>query len=127
MSLRSVFKRSLNLGALFAPIVCLLALVVYPVTGRAQEERGKRAFEANCASCHGNSGEGGAGPSLVPLRYDDRRLLEIVRRGGAQMPGVAGPDQRRRGVGCCRTSAGARSRRAIRCGAQSDSEIRDPD
>lgn len=89
MSLTIVFTRVMSVGAGCVSTAGLLALVVTPVTGRAQEAIGKRAFETNCTVCHGDSGEGGAGPALVPLRYDTRRLLEIVRNGGAQMAAIS--------------------------------------
>src|SRR5687768_14181544 len=89
MSLRTVFKRLISVGAMFLPFALLLALMVIPVTGRTQEETGKRVYEANCAVCHGNNGEGGAGPALVPLRHDDSSVLAIVRNGGAQMPALS--------------------------------------
>lgn len=88
MSLVNVPKHALLAGTACISAAGLLALVTTSVTGRAQGETGKRAYDTTCAVCHGTSGEGGAGPALVPLRYDTRRLTEIVRRGGAQMPSI---------------------------------------
>lgn len=89
MSLRVVFKPFTNIAAAFVSIAALVALVVVPLTGQAQQEAGKQAFERYCASCHGDSGEGGSGPSLVPLPHDNARVLTIVRNGGAQMAPIS--------------------------------------
>jgi outer membrane protein assembly factor BamB len=50
---------------------------------------GEDLYRQSCASCHGGSGEGGSGPSLVGV---DERLtrdqhLEVVRQGRGAMPG----------------------------------------
>ena len=86
MCLSTVFSRSMVVSAVCASIAVGIALVVMSITVRAQQEIGRRLFEEKCAVCHGATGDGGAGPALVPLSHDDRTLLQIVRNGGAQMP-----------------------------------------
>jgi mono/diheme cytochrome c family protein len=55
----------------------------------AAGDEGEDLYRESCASCHGGSGEGGSGPSLVGV---DERLtldqhLEVVRQGRGAMPG----------------------------------------
>ena len=92
------------------------ALVACPIeaTVRAQDVRpqaaetdvaaGKRAFDANCARCHGIGGTGDTGPSLaepsLPRARDDSLLRTLIRNGigGTEMPGsfwLSEPDVRR--------------------------------
>jgi cytochrome c oxidase cbb3-type subunit III len=51
---------------------------------------GKRAFDAQCAPCHGMGGAGGRGPNLAVLRRvtTDEALLGLIRKGipGTEMP-----------------------------------------
>src|SRR5215471_17089117 len=85
--------------------IAALALLPFPITAaaRAQEVRpqatetelaaGKRAFDANCARCHGIGGTGDTGPSLaqpsLPRARDDSLLRTLIRNGigGTEMPG----------------------------------------
>jgi mono/diheme cytochrome c family protein len=50
---------------------------------------GEDVYAQSCASCHGGTGEGGSGPSLVGV--DDRLTraehLDVVRDGRGDMPG----------------------------------------
>jgi mono/diheme cytochrome c family protein len=50
---------------------------------------GEAVYRESCATCHGGSGEGGSGPSLVGV--DDRlsraEHIDIVREGRGNMPG----------------------------------------
>lgn len=52
-------------------------------------ERGATVFATRCASCHGASGEGAAGPALAPLfrvqGVED--LAGTILNGSGQMPG----------------------------------------
>jgi alcohol dehydrogenase (cytochrome c) len=89
MSRRAGFKPFMSVAVASVSIAGLVALGVVPITGQAQQEAGKQAFERYCASCHGNSGEGGSGPALVPLPHDNARVLTIVRNGGAQMAAIS--------------------------------------
>ncbi|MGH9230848.1 MAG: PQQ-binding-like beta-propeller repeat protein [Acidimicrobiales bacterium] len=60
-------------------------------TGGSEEEAtsGEAVYRESCATCHGGSGEGGSGPSLVGV--DDRlsrtEHIDIVRDGRGNMPG----------------------------------------
>lgn len=50
---------------------------------------GGRIYAARCASCHGDSGEGGSGPSLVGIgrAFETAEGQEaFVKTGGAGMP-----------------------------------------
>ena len=61
-----------------------------PPTGPAA--RGQAIYAANCASCHGVTGDGGVGPSLRARRVaqaPDSAILGLVRRGRGQMPAFA--------------------------------------
>lgn len=46
-------------------------------------------FKQNCASCHGQNLEGGAGPALAKIggKYDKAQIADIIRNGkGSGMP-----------------------------------------
>ena len=56
-------------------------------------DRGKLAFsEAGCVMCHGPSGRGAEGPSLVPMERDFPDFGRVVREGIGEMPGQAEED-----------------------------------
>ena len=61
-------------------------------------EAGKAQFVDACAACHGTTGEGGLGPSLVDgrevRRADDDQLFKSIQEGvpGADMPPFPFPD-----------------------------------
>jgi len=71
-----------------------------PATAKAQAERGARLFAANCAKCHGDSGQGSddapplVGPGALPLapRKDQKRqasfhtALDVAQFVTQQMP-----------------------------------------
>jgi mono/diheme cytochrome c family protein len=44
-------------------------------------------YAANCRTCHGASGEGGAGPSLLDTGLTDEELTSVVADGVGTMPG----------------------------------------
>ncbi len=74
----------------------LFALIVLFVVGAgvlwAQPETppGKKALsEAGCVMCHGPSGRGAKGPSLIPVEFDFAAFTRIVREGIGEMPGQA--------------------------------------
>ena len=56
--------------------------------------RGKRLFESQCTGCHGQTAEGGRGPSLRQARLrrvtDDASLFDVIQDGipGTEMPGM---------------------------------------
>jgi len=45
------------------------AVQIAPLTDQASLSEGKTIFETNCATCHGNNGEGGIGPNLTDDYY----------------------------------------------------------
>src|SRR5690606_4698883 len=49
---------------------------------------GQINFSSNCASCHGDNGEGSIGPSLIDNEYlgDTRIVTETIIRGFSYMP-----------------------------------------
>ena len=51
-------------------------------------ERGRGAFSSNCAACHGSTGEGESGPSLVgnELLSDTNEIARTVIKGFSYMP-----------------------------------------
>ncbi len=56
----------------------------------ADADRGKRIFsEAGCTTCHGPSGRGAVGPTLVPMERDFPDFSSVVRKGIGEMPGQA--------------------------------------
>src|SRR3954451_18876346 len=59
-------------------------------TSTADLAEGKRLFAGRCATCHGQSGEGGRGPVMRPGR-SDRELFGIIRAGipDSEMPALA--------------------------------------
>jgi polyvinyl alcohol dehydrogenase (cytochrome) len=60
--------------------------------GGAGDDLGERVYARSCALCHGGSGEGATGPSLVGV--EDRLTIEqhraVVQDGRGRMPGWAG-------------------------------------
>jgi hypothetical protein len=46
-------------------------------------------FRNNCSVCHGDNGEGGAGPQLKPLPIPAKEVRIVVREGRGQMPSFA--------------------------------------
>jgi alcohol dehydrogenase (cytochrome c) len=61
------------------------------LTGNAAD--GESVFDQNCASCHGNLGQGGhVGPNLQKSQAAENReaVISIVRQGSGQMPSFEG-------------------------------------
>jgi polyvinyl alcohol dehydrogenase (cytochrome) len=60
--------------------------------GGAGDDLGERVYARSCALCHGGSGEGATGPSLVGV--EDRLTIEqhrsVVQDGRGRMPGWSG-------------------------------------
>ncbi len=51
---------------------------------------GGAVYAANCAACHGASGEGGIGPSLRASTVSLAQMVSIVKNGVGSMPGFGG-------------------------------------
>jgi putative heme-binding domain-containing protein len=93
------------LGVLALPIEATAgAQDVSPQSSKSELVAGRRAFDANCARCHGIGGTGDTGPSLaqpsLPRARDDSLLRTLIRNGigGTEMPGsfwLSEPDVRR--------------------------------
>lgn len=47
-------------------------------------------FSTNCTGCHGDTGEGGSGPSLLGIGLTERAVVEKVLGGGLFMPPLDG-------------------------------------
>ncbi len=70
--------------------VSALAALAGGAQENADADRGKRTFsEAGCVMCHGPSGRGAEGPSLVPMERDFPDFGRVVREGIGEMPGQA--------------------------------------
>ncbi len=46
-------------------------------------------YGANCASCHGASGEGGLGPSLITSTSSTGQIAAVINNGSGSMPGYS--------------------------------------
>jgi mono/diheme cytochrome c family protein len=74
---------------------CLVALptqVAAAPTAAAASPSPAETFRAHCAVCHGDAGEGIAGPPLRPLQIPAADVAIVVREGRGQMPPFA-PEQ----------------------------------
>lgn len=47
-------------------------------------------YDANCAACHGATGEGGVGPSLIDADHDFEETIDAIANGLGTMPGFSG-------------------------------------
>jgi cytochrome c oxidase cbb3-type subunit III len=71
-----------------------LAQIKTPLQTPEDVARGRRLFESQCTGCHGQTAEGGRGPSLRQARLrrvtDDASLFDVIRDGipGTEMPGM---------------------------------------
>jgi len=72
----------------------LIPLLAIPALAQLPDlPTGKQIFESQCALCHGQSGGGGRGPSLIRPKLnkapDDAALREVISRGlPPEMPGA---------------------------------------
>jgi mono/diheme cytochrome c family protein len=64
-------------------------------TSAGDVARGETIFERECAGCHGDGGEGGAGPRLVETGLDAMEVTAAVAQGRGIMPAgiVTGQEQ----------------------------------
>ena len=66
----------------------------WPITQQSKNDAGAKLFQAHCATCHGQKGEGGTGPTLATPRLmradSEAALFKIIREGsaGTEMPGT---------------------------------------
>src|SRR5260370_26377533 len=81
----------------FSILLCI-AVTVYGQPDNL--EAGKQLFAGACSACHGASGEGGHGPSVVDgwqvRRASDAELFTSIQKGvpGTDMPHCALPDEK---------------------------------
>lgn len=54
-------------------------------TSASPASEGKTLFEANCSGCHGVSGEGGVGPTLIGIS-EAGNVIVVVTSGRENMP-----------------------------------------
>lgn len=90
----------LRLITIFKFQISLLCLGLFlfwlpqPVPQKSPNDSGAKLFQAHCAACHGQKGEGGTGPTLATpklIRADsEASLFKIIREGiaGTEMPGT---------------------------------------
>lgn len=92
-----VLNRKIRLAVLFtmAPaIFWLFSLYAAGAQSPADSSRGERLYLSQCSMCHGQSGEGGRGPTLARPKLlhapDDDALRNVIRGGiaGTGMPGT---------------------------------------
>lgn len=112
-----MFRRVVNaveaLTALGAVVVVIFLFANEPGTSAAGSP-GARIFQANCASCHGASGEGAIGPRLaggaVVRRFpNESDQVAFVAKGRGAMPAFGdslSPYQLRQVVDYTRTGLG---------------------
>ncbi len=77
---------------MFLVMVAIAVVWSAPLEPLMADEEGKRAYDARCATCHGEAGDGGAAPALVPLAVGGSELLARVRNGGDMMAGFSAAD-----------------------------------
>lgn len=76
-----------------------MALMLLAACSSSKEEQQKKhenqnaqaadsVFKQNCASCHGNNLEGGAGPALknIGSKYSEKEIMSIILKGRNGMP-----------------------------------------
>jgi putative heme-binding domain-containing protein len=97
--MRNIFFAAL-LAAVCAPASAQPARRPAPAAqagaGSSELAAGKRVFDAQCAWCHGNDGDGGTGPNLhgkLTHAADLKSIVEIVTGGlpGGDMPSFRSP------------------------------------
>jgi cytochrome c oxidase cbb3-type subunit 3 len=70
----------------------LLGALATLTIGQTAQPDGKQLYQTHCAACHGQTGEGGSGPTLATPRLvratNEASLLKIIKEGiaGTEMP-----------------------------------------
>jgi len=86
-------RLTLGCGVLVSALLVLAGGGPIAAQENAEADRGKRTFsEAGCVMCHGPSGRGADGPSLVPMERDFPDFGRVVREGIGEMPAQAEED-----------------------------------
>lgn len=72
--------------------LCAFVLLQRQMANSAGVQDGARLYQTHCAACHGQTGEGGSGPTLATLHLvratNESALLKIIKEGiaGTEMP-----------------------------------------
>ncbi len=89
-----VLNRNIRLAILFTMAPAFFYLYAAGAQSPADSSRGERLYLNHCAMCHGQSGEGGRGPTLARPKLlhapNDVALRNVIRGGisGTGMPGT---------------------------------------
>jgi mono/diheme cytochrome c family protein len=82
--------KHLTLGYFLAIAAAVAGL---STNGRAAEEPpGERLYVVHCKRCHGEQGRGGQGPVLVPLKWSEEKVLDLLRYPECEMPAFSESD-----------------------------------
>lgn len=57
-----------------------------PATDIDKSKPGYKVFKANCMQCHGDSLQGGVGPSLIGIDHTKKEIKKIAQEGTGNMP-----------------------------------------
>jgi mono/diheme cytochrome c family protein len=68
------------------PAAVMGAFLYLSTTVPVAQEPGRKAYDDNCRSCHGDAGRGGEAPRLVPLKWTYEEVLKRVRNPECDMP-----------------------------------------
>lgn len=87
-------NRAIGSSGLLAALLVLPVLGVFALAGQESTQEpstfdGAAIYQGHgCSSCHGQAGEGGAGPALAgnPKLWNDEYVLDQILRGGGGMP-----------------------------------------
>jgi mono/diheme cytochrome c family protein len=86
-------------GRVVLSCLILMMSVGTLATGRAADNAGERAYNANCKQCHGPEGRGAQAPALVPFKWSDAEALGLVREPACDMPPIPESDLSDEAVG----------------------------
>jgi len=104
---------AVEIAAALGALVFVIMLFANEPSGGGTASPGAAIFSANCASCHGASGEGAIGPQLagkvVKAFPDEADEIKLVTNGKSAMPAWKGdlsPEQIHQVVEYTRTALG---------------------